>query len=368
VEQGVAIELAEDGTIVEVRPGRPDDGPLIDGVVVPGLVNAHVHLELSHLRRRVPGGRGFLPWLASLRSAEGGDPEAAGAAAARALAGSGTAWVHDVSNAGSTAPWLHEAGLRGVVHHELLGMDRHDLPARVALARSYDGTGDADVVVRPSPHALFSTAPELVVACVRGGPAGVPATIHVGEAEDEARFLADGTGPLADLLDALGRDWRGWTPPGTGPLEVLDALGVLGPGLLLVHGVRLGSAAIRLASTRGAPVCFCPRSNLHIGGRLPDVPAWMAAGVRCALGTDSVASNDDLDVLEEIPILARAFPAIPAARWLALVTHEGAGAVRAPGIGRIEVGARPGLVLLDVGRPEDVVRGRVDRTWLVRVG
>jgi cytosine/adenosine deaminase-related metal-dependent hydrolase len=376
IKHGVAVEVAdEDGTILDVRPGGPDDGPLIDGLLVPGLINAHTHLELSHLRRRVPGGHGFVAWLRGLHRALGPAEEvalaaehadASGAATARVLSAGGTAYVLDVSNQGHTGPWLRDAGLRGVVHHELIGLDRRDLASRIALARACNAVADPDVVVRPSPHALFSTALELVDACVRSGPPDVPSTIHVGEAEDEAVFLREGTGPFAELLDALGRDWRWWTPPGEGPLQVLDGLGLLGPDLLLVHAVQLDREAIALAAARDAPVCFCPRSNLHIGGRLPDVPAWLASGVRCALGTDALASNDDVDVLGEIPVLAQAFPQVPAARWLALVTHEGAAAVRADRFGRLERGARSGLLLLDVGSVEDVTKGPVERIWLVR--
>jgi cytosine/adenosine deaminase-related metal-dependent hydrolase len=361
-----ATVVLHDGWIAEVRPWRAGDGDRVDGLVVPGLINAHTHTELSHLAGKVKGTTpGFVPWLDALWAVGA----VAGQAGARASASAslhdhGTAYVVDVSNAGDTAADLASAHLRGVVQHERLGFDARTVPTTIASLTD-EPAGAPGVVVRAAPHALFSTAPELVVACVRAGPKGVPSTIHVGEAEDEARFLMSGDGPHAELLDRLGREWRGWPVPGVGPIDVLSRLGVLGPDLLLVHGVLLDHRAVLSIAFADAPVCFCPRSNLHVGGRLPDVPSYLTAGVRCALGTDSLASSPDLDVLGEIPVLAAAFPDVPVSRWLAMVTHEGAAALRATGVGKVAVGARPGLLQLDVGRVEDLGREAPARRWIV---
>ncbi|MCB9665895.1 MAG: amidohydrolase family protein [Alphaproteobacteria bacterium] len=358
----LTVELDEAGTVTGLRPTRAGDGPAASGLVVPGLVNGHTHLELSHAPQ-VPGGEGFVAWAGRVLRVPA-PPVDPAPAAARTLVDLGTAWVHDVSGSGRTAPALRAAGLRGVVHHELLTLDRGLLPERLATARAY-GPAVGPVVTRPSPHALLSTAGALVQACVASGPRQAPATIHVAETEDELAFLRAGVGPAAELLDRLGRDWRWWRPPGRGPVEHLDDLGVLGPRLLLVHGVHLDPAALRRAAARRAPLCVCARSNLHIGGRLPDVPRWLSEGGRLVLGTDSLASSPDLDVLGELPVLGRAFPRVPAERWLAAVTHEGAGALGLPG-GRIVVGARPGLLELDAGTPSDLLRGPVARRWRAR--
>lgn len=357
----LTVELGEDGSVRGVRAGRAGDGPAVDGLVVPGLINAHTHLELSHAPQ-VPGGEGFVAWAGRVLRVPPAPVDPA-PAAARHLRELGTACVHDVSGSGGTAPALRAAGLRGVVHHELLTLDARLLAGRIATAHAY-GPGAGPVVTRPSPHALLSTAGALVQACVASGPRQVPATIHVAETADELALLLHGTGPAADLLDHLGRDWRWWRPPGRGPVEHLDDLGVLGPRLLLVHGVHLDRAALRRAAARRAPLCVCARSNLHIGGRLPDVRCWLEEGGRLALGTDSLASSPDLDVLGELPVLGEAFPEVAAEVWLAAVTHGAAGALRADA-GRVEVGARPGLLQLDVGEPADLLRRAPDRRWLV---
>lgn len=355
------VELDDAGRVRSVRPARDGDGPTLDGMIVPGLVNAHTHVELSWAAGRVAGGHGFLAWVRELMGQQGSGGAERGA---RMLHASGCGWVVDVSNTGTTAAALTGAGVPGVVAHELLGFDARDVPKRAAVARAH-GAGR----VRPAPHALFSTAPDLVHACVTAGDRRWPSTIHVGEAEDEARFLATGDGPLALLLDQLGRDWRWWSPPGRTALQVLDELGVLGPDLLLVHGVRLGADDRALAAARRAPLVVCGRSNLHIGGTLPDVPAWLAAGVAVCLGTDSLASAPDLDVLGEIPVLAAAFPTVAPERWLAMVTHDAADAVRAPEAGRLEVGRRPGLLLLEqIAGPADLLEAPPARRWLAAPG
>lgn len=357
------VELDERGVLRALRPGRAGDGPRFDGLLVPGLINAHTHLELSHLAGAVPPGGGFVGWARRLiGSASEADPVAAGREAVRAMQLAGTAWVWDVSNGGHTAGWLQAAALDGVVLHELLGFDPERVRSLVAVAE-LGARQEAGRWVRPTPHAVFSTAPALIVAAV--GASSLPCSIHLGESADEAAFVREGTGPFAELLDRLGRDWRWWTPPGGSAVAYLDALGVLGPRLVLVHGVWLGAEELARVGARGAAVCLCARSNLHVEGRLPDVPAMIAAGVPLCLGTDSLASCPDLDVLGEIPVLARAFPDVPAARWLAACTHGAAGVLGLAGRGALVEGAAPGLVgLLGVREVEALgVEAPRERVW-----
>lgn len=380
------------GRLIEVRPGRPSDGPIQEGLVCPGLINAHAHLELSHLAGAVPGGAGFLSWLDALWAAGVRGPDAAAQAAAHAAYAAGTAWVNDVSNRGDTGPSLAAAGLQGVVHHELLGFDGPTLHARITEAREQVSDAvsrrvtppgspaasatsrpasssprdliSAGVSIRPSPHALLSTPIGLVAACV--DQRLPPATLHLAECEDEAEFLTSGTGKVRDLLTRLGRDWAWWTPPGISATAHLHAHGLLGPDLLLVHAIHTSDEDVVLIAASGAPVCLCPRSNLHIGGSLPDLRRLVRAGVRLAVGTDSLASASDLDLLAEVQALAQAAPDLPVAAWFHAATAGGADVVGAHGLGRLQVGATPGVLwLADLG-DVDALRYHlpVDRRWL----
>lgn len=364
--------LREDGAvmvvgreIVEVRAGRPSDGPALDGLLVPGLVNAHAHLELSARGMVGEAGAGFVAWLDALWG-DGVQPSApAGRQAAQQAVGFGTALLMDVTNAGNSGPWMKEAGLQGIVAHEHLGFDAPSLDERCETARAASSPS-ADPPIVAAPHALFSTAPALVQACV--GASGPPSTIHIGESRDEARFLRGGSGPHADLLDRLGRDWRPVARLGLDAVGLLAALGVLGPRLLLVHGVHLDASALQRAAASGAALCLCPRSNLHVEGRLPDLDAVLRSGVALALGTDSLASSPDLDPLAEVAALVRARPDLPVEPWLHAATDAGADALHRPDLGRLVPGASPGLLLLEGVRGLADLAAPPARRWLVPPG
>lgn len=401
------VEVDEADRIVAVRPAGPGDPDPHDGLLIPGLVNAHLHLELSHLGL-VHGPpnllelTGLVAWVTglmlrrrALRADEEPDERVVMAMQAAKLRAGGTAGVCDIANGGATAALLAGAGLSGVVQHELIGFDARRVSEAVQAAGEIGGEvlGDhARVVIRPSPHALYSTAPAVVRATVLGPRARSPepgaeaarsttgthldarrrppASIHVAEDRAELRFLRDGTGPWAGFLDRLGVQWRWWTAPGLSPVQLLDQLGVLGPELLLVHGVHLSPHDRTLIARRGSALCLCPRSNRHIGGELPDVVALLQAGVRLCLGTDSLASSPDLDVLGEIPVLHAAFPGVSADVWLRMATEGGASALGLDHLGAIAPGRAPGLVLLDgVGSPDDLSAAAPSRrTWLHPAG
>jgi cytosine/adenosine deaminase-related metal-dependent hydrolase len=336
----VTVELEGD-TIVDVRPGRATDGAPAPGTLFPGFVNAHVHLELAP--PPVPGGHGLPAWVRELRARPAALTD--GLESARAARRLGTRAAFDVSNGGHTAAAMVAAGLVGIVQHELLGFGRAGLPAGLERAAAPDrATGG--VVTRPGPHATYSTHPDLLVAAAR--PTSAPAAIHLAEDPAEREFLEHARGPFAELLDHFGVDWRWAFAEGAArcsPVGWLARLGVLGPHLLVVHGVDLDDADRALLAGSGATLVTCPRSNLHIGGRLPDLPRALAAGIRVAVGTDSLASVPDLDLAAEVDTLRAAFPEVPEERWWLAATAGGADATRLAGYGRIVAGASPGLWL-----------------------
>lgn len=357
----------EHGRIREVRPARPGDPDSLDGLLTAGLVNAHTHLELSAVGQ-VAGGT-FLGWFDGLMQAGHGlsaeAREDAGREAAKDLFASGHAVVCDVSNRGDTAPWLLDAGLSGVVQHEHLGLDRGGLPdllARVLEIGAVDRTEQAVVHTRPAPHAPTSTAPALIALCARAPGHAVPASMHVAETAGELQFLIDRTGPFARILDQLRRDWRWWEPPGVSPVAYLSMLGVLAD-LVVVHGVHLSSLDRELLREAGAPLCLCPRSNAHIEGQLPDVGALVASGVPLALGTDSLASCPDLDVLGDARLLCQQSPATPAETWLRAATVGGARALRMERFGELVQGSAPGLLFFE-GAGDCAAALTAPRRWL----
>lgn len=288
---------------------------------VRGPVNAHVHLELA--ARETVAGQGFLPWLQSWRGVPLPDPRTVAeiaAANAGAVARHGTVAVIDVGNLGVGQAAMGDAGLDGFAFREVFGFDVPD----AALPHA-DAT----------PHAPYSTHADTIRDAAGRGR---PWTMHVDEDEAERALLRDGSGPWPGMLRASGRDLSAWTPPGLTPVRYLDALGVLGPDALLVHCTLTEGRDLDLLAERGVSVCICPRSNLHISGRLPDVPGMLDRGIRVLIGTDSLVSSPDLDVRNEVQVLRESFPSIPADRWQrclhddawAFLARHPAGALRPP--------------------------------------
>lgn len=343
-----AAVLLDGARILDVGPRRRVlagfSGPVEDlgpATLMPGLVNAHTHLELSRLRGLAPQGAGFVAWAAWLVRQDLCAPSPALLdAAVTELRRSGTGAVIDVGGRSGPAvvAALARAQFPGLVCREYFGfcpMPPGDVPAALDAAVSRAPL----VRAAPSGHALYSTSPENLRrardACLRRG---APFCLHLAEHAGEAELLATGRGAFAELLrgKVLPRDYR---PPGRSPVAEAHTLGLLGPSTLAVHGVWLDAADRTLLAASGAAVCLCPRSNARIGVGTADVPALVAAGVPLCLGTDSLASNDDLDLWNEVRALWVAHPDVPARIVLAALTavparllgREGVLGVLAPG-------------------------------------
>lgn len=382
------MTLDEDGTILAVGTRaalRADDSAVVesraDGVLLPGLVNAHTHLELAFLAGAVPGGQGVIAWTRALvarlgEARAGAVDRAAREAAARARA-LGAAALGDVGNGTSGWRALADVDLAGVFFHELVGsreVRTGDALADAAAEREAvpPHARPARVPAVPAAHAPYSVGPDLMRRIfTRAAEIGLPTSIHLAEDPDELSLLRDGSGGWPPVLRAMGVPPE-YRIPGMAPCAYLDSLGAFATGRppLLVHMVHASPDDRRRAREAGATVVLCPRSNLHIGGRLPDARAMLDEGVPLALGTDSLASAPDLSLWAEISTLAEAFPDVPARAWLHAATAGGARALGLSRLGSLAAGKRPGL--LDVAPaqvsadPErDVVRDRTPAVkWL----
>jgi cytosine/adenosine deaminase-related metal-dependent hydrolase len=384
-----AVIVDDTGTVVDVGPAAsvlPRHGGVaterIHGVVLPGLVNAHTHLELSALRGRAPGGAGFVPWVeqligvrAELRPEE--DGEAIGKAVAE-LDAYGTVAVGEVTNSLAAVRRLARRGFVGSVFHEVFGVERAAAEGRASgLARLVEETVGAwptpELAYAPTAHTLYTTHPDVVRKLLREArDHAVRASLHLAEHPAERRFLEHGDGPVTDWYESrlkLRRDLLEW--PGLSPVAFADKLGALGPHVLAVHLTDARPEELDLVAARGSPVVLCPRSNLFIETRLPPLLAIRAAGISPALGTDSLASNASLDVLAEARALADRFSTVPPGALLRMATWGGARALGRTDVGRVASGARPGLFAID-GDPGDapdafVLRQvRAPRRWIVR--
>jgi aminodeoxyfutalosine deaminase len=376
----LVVDLGRASDILPAHAGATVER--VRGVVLPGLVNAHTHLELSALRGQVPGGAGFVPWLERLLGARveaepDGDQGAIDAAVAE-LDAFGTAAVGEVTNSLAAVSALASRGIAGSVFHEVFGVEREALERRVAdLPRQLEETVGAwpssDLAYVPAPHTLYSTHPEVVRRLVEEARRrGVRTSLHLAEHASERAYLQSGAGPIKDFFRSrlhLADDRMTW--PGVSPVAFADALGALGPHVLCVHLTDATSDDIALVARREGPVVFCPRSNLYIETRLPPLLAARTAGISPALGTDSLASNASLDVLAEARALADRFSTVPPRELVRMATWQGACALSRPDLGRIAAGARPGVVAIDGAVSGDgcafvMSHVKAPRRWIVR--
>lgn len=324
-------------------------------VILPGLVNAHTHFELSWMRGRVPprddGMTGWVRRMIGARRAAGRDDPigiAAGVGEARAA---GTALAGDVTNTLASVSAIKAAGLSAVIFYELIGFNVAD-PWRMAseAMQAVRKVENDRVRGTVAPHAPYSVSPELFRDIGREVDARrTVSSVHAGESLEELEFLRDGTGPWRDTLRQLNA-WSGaWKPPECGPVAYLDRLGVLTDRMLVVHGVHLDDEELRRIRERGASIVTCPRSNAWIGVGDPPVERFYASGARVAVGTDSLASVGDLNLFNDLAALRRLAPTVPAARLLDSATRAGAEALGFGGeLGVLAPGARADVIAVAI--------------------
>jgi cytosine/adenosine deaminase-related metal-dependent hydrolase len=333
-------------------PSESDTHDLGDVAVMPGVVNAHTHLELSYLRNQVPPADAFIAWIRRVMAARRERPDPLGSeilegvrAGIEEAVRCGTVLVGDISNTLVTIDPLRESPIDGVVFYELIRFNAPDPIGLVQQAcEAIDRMGSGGGVdVSLAAHAPYSVSP-LVFRAIRDAMdrrPSVPASVHLAEAREEVEFLASGEGAWRTFLQEVGSWDPAWVPPGTTPVMFLDETGFLDERVLAVHGVQMTAADLARLAARGTTLVTCPRSNEHTGAGAPPIQDFYASGVRVAVGTDSLASTPDLNLFAELAAMRALAPSIPASTLLASATIEGA---RALGLeaeyGTLEAGKR----------------------------
>ena len=349
------------GRIAGIRSGAglrtPQARDLGNVALMPGLVNAHTHLELSWMQGRVPPASKFTDWVTAMFAVRG-RPDAAMtdaqvAAIPSAIAearAAGTVAVGDISNSLAAVGTMAAAGLDGVVFHELLGFKERDgalidatRPARAAAAA-------AGARVSLAPHAPYSTSLELFQAIrseVDRSTCPIM-SVHLGESPEECELLDKGTGPWRRMLELIGAWREDWTIPACDPVTYLDRHRLLDSRTLIAHGVQFTDAALSRLADIGATVVTCPRSNQWVGVGYPPIARFFQSGVKVAVGTDSLASVEDLNLFSELKAMRWLAPGVPASRILESATLVGARALGLDHLGSLTPGKRAQMIAVDL--------------------
>ena len=355
VEDGVlAVEGAR---IAYVGPGADAPGgeevDFGDAILLPGLVNTHTHLELTAMR-------GFLEdlefpdWIDRLRASrndiltESRLLDSARHGIAEGLLAGITTYA-DTCSSGVALPAMIEHGVRGIMYQEVFGpaperrvAAMSDLRSRLAACAA---PGEGSLVrVGVSPHAPYTVSDDLygeVAAYARAE--GLPMAVHIAESADESDLVCRGTGVMASRLAA-----RGIATPSRArsPIALLEKMGALGPETLLIHCVRVDEQDIAVMAACGCAVAHCPVSNAKLGHGVAPLAEMLDAGLTVGLGSDSVASNNRMHILEEARTAVlqqrarlQSHDSLPASQALELATIGGARSLGLGGrVGTLERG------------------------------
>jgi cytosine/adenosine deaminase-related metal-dependent hydrolase len=366
IANGTVVE--QDGRIAYAGPraGAPSGGAdveLGDAILLPGLVNAHCHLELTAMRGFLDGLE-FPEWILRLTRSRHAVLTADSMLDAARLGveeglRAGITTFADTGDSGAGFDAMIQRGVRGICYREVFGPDPaqcagaiEGLRARVAAMRERE---TALVRVGVSPHAPYTVSDALFRATATlAARDALPLAVHIAESAMESDLVVGAAGRFAEGLRARGLDVA---PRGRSPIALLDALGVLDVSPLLIHCVRVDAADLGTIASHRCGVAHCPASNAKLAHGTAPLAAMLAAGVRVGLGSDSVASNDRMDLLDEARLASLFSSAregradvLPAVRALELATLGGARAL----------GLEDQVGTLDVGKAADLTAFPLD--------
>ena len=352
------VEVDDKGTVISLTDTKGNlaesaNIEFYNGILVPGFVNSHCHLELSHLKNKFPRKTklaGFIRNIFSLRHA--GEPEimASAVSADLELQQNGTVATGDISNNSYTFLIKKESPIRYHTFVEVFSPDS---------ARAEDFVNNGKRILKQAfalqlpasltPHAPYSMSPKLwnlLEKEMKNSP--MPVSLHNQESEDENRFFNQGKGDIFELFEGMGFEIKSWIS-GRNSLSTVSRYLPADNNILLVHNTFTREKDIDEISKSFRNLFFilCPKSNLFIEDCLPDIGMMHNKGLTICIGTDSYSSNDSLSVLEEIKTISHYFPEIPLQSLIQWASLNGAKALNFNDkIGSIEIGKRPGINLI----------------------
>jgi cytosine/adenosine deaminase-related metal-dependent hydrolase len=357
IENGaVAVEgdmITAVGTADEVTGGEVRD--LGEVVLAPGLINTHCHLDYTGMINQVEWRGSFIEWillLVALKQLYAEKDYLTGIAAGLdQLAKSGTTSVVNIESFPTLIDQLPESPLRVAWCLELMDFQKPDAAEQLVQAVVAWVDAHPTRLGGISPHAPFTASAELYRLAARYARGRqLTFTTHLAESEEEDDMFRRGIGPMYDYFRRAGRDMTDCKR--VGPVQLLHEMEVLTPNCLLVHANSLTRADVQLLATTGAHVVHCPKAHRFFHRATPLLENLMHAGINVCLGTDSLASNDTLNMFAEMQELARVFPRWSAEQILTLATANAAKALNQKDkLGMIAFGATADLIAVPLDGP-----------------
>ncbi len=355
------VEYDDDGIVTGVGPcgDISSEECFHDGALVPGFVNAHCHVELSHLHgkfRKGTGMAGFIDQINELRDWAGRDVKSSLVREwMDKMWADGVSAMADISNDDSSFEVKAAHPMYTRTFLEVFGSEPHMCEGVMSDVTALNEQADrAGIDAAPTPHSCYTMSPQLLSASAAAGLEKGWLSYHSQESQEEEDLLISGSGAMYENRKRSGMS----TPPVTGESSLkyfLDRLATAKPApydehILLVHNVCLGQSDIDSAKKVMNNVywAICPLSNIFIHNALPPVPLMRENRLDIMVGTDSLSSNDDLDMVKELYCLHENFPEVPMDELLRWASLNGARFLsKADVLGTLTPGKKPGIVLID---------------------
>ena len=355
--RNACVTLSDDGTVVSVgEPGPEDD--LLEGALCPGFVNAHCHVELSYMKglfRKGTGMAGFIDQINALRDTKSAQEKIRDLKEAMDLMWDrGVSAMADISNCDDSFAVKAAHPMYTRTFLEVFGTEPEDAGSVMSSVRELQKKALAfGLDAAPTPHACYTMSPRLLSMASAAGLESGFLSYHSEESEEEEEMLKTGSGPMWENRRRSGMS----VPPVTGKsslLYFLDRLHEAGVPpyeghVLLVHEVCMDQEGIDAvkAALKHPYIALCPLSNIFIHNALPPVELMRRNGLSLCIGTDSLSSNDDLDILKEIFCLQCNFPGLQLGELLRWACRNGAEFLCREELGSISPSKRPGIVFID---------------------
>jgi cytosine/adenosine deaminase-related metal-dependent hydrolase len=357
-DQQVLI-VTEQGLVENIVPVNDagDDIQQFNGILTPGFINCHCHLELSHMKGMIPEGKKLAEFVKIVVQQRHLPDEQILEAISKAedeMLANGIVAAGDICNNALTIPqkikgriWYHNfietSGFNPQVAEQRF---QRSVGFFAAYSQLYSIPVESNSIV---PHAPYSVTEELWQKIIHF-PGNHLMTIHNQEAEGENELFTNGKGELLGLYEQLEINISFFKPSGKSSLQTYLPKFLKNQSLILVHNVHTSEEDILFAKANNKKIswCFCPNANLYIGGQLPAIDLFIKHNCEIVIGTDSLASNRQLSILEEIQTIRKHFPGIAADQLLRWATINGAKALQVDKLlGSFEKGKQPGVILCD---------------------
>jgi aminodeoxyfutalosine deaminase len=347
----------DDGTIISIEDNNgslkeSQSVEFYNGIIVPGFVNCHCHLELSYMKGAIPEGTGLSDFIMQIRNTRDTDPGndfLRAQISDKLMSDEGIVMCADVCNTSQTFEIKKKSRIKYYNLIEVFGIDPDNAGRRMDdIAAVEKVAGESGLPYSIVPHSVYSVSLPLFRLIKEKSKESIVTSIHFMETRAEAIFLSDHTGPLIKSYENSGLLPDKIQAPANHITAVLDEVTSSG-NLIFVHNTFAKPQIVREIRKRGNTFwCLCPGSNMYIEKKMPPVEMLMSEECEIVVGTDSLASNKNLSILSELKLISHHFPSVKLEEMIRWATVNGARALAEDeNLGKIEKGKKPGLLLLE---------------------